>query len=98
MRGVVWKIWFESIIDDERCCMECSLQVSDVEMDHLIISSVIITSLSAASFTTRMWADTQRDDRPAEYRWRNQKQKFRNFLPCPTQQSLADAHCSSAVQ
>jgi len=24
--------------------------------------------------------------------------KFRNFIPCTTQQSLADAHCSSAVQ
>ena len=43
---------------------------------------------------TRMWADAQRDGRPAEYRWR----KFRNSIPCTTPQTLADAHCSSAVQ
>jgi len=28
----------------------------------------------------------------------NEEQKFRNSLPCPTPQSLANAHCSSAVQ
>jgi len=46
---------------------------------------------------TRMWADAQRDGRPAEYRWRP-LQKFRNYTPCTTQQSLADAHCWRAVQ
>jgi len=30
--------------------------------------------------TTRMWADAQRDGRPAEYRWRP-LQKFRNSIP-----------------
>jgi len=44
-----------------------------------------------------MWADAQRDGRPAESRWRPQ-QKFRNFIPCTTTQSLADDGCSSAVQ
>ena len=28
-----------------------------------------------------MWADAQRDGRPAEYRWRPLR-KFRNFIPC----------------
>jgi len=31
--------------------------------------------------TTRMWADAQRDGRPAEYRWRRLR-KFRNSIPC----------------
>jgi len=35
-----------------------------------------------------MWANAQRDGRPAEYRWR----------PLSTLQSLADAHYYSAVQ
>ena len=30
---------------------------------------------------TRMWADAQRDGRPAEYRWRTLP-KFRNYIPC----------------
>jgi len=46
---------------------------------------------------TRMWADAQRKGRPAEYRWRPLR-KFRNSIPCTMPQSLADAHCSSAVQ
>jgi len=37
---------------------------------------------------TRMWADAQRDGRPAEYRG----------ALCSTPKSLADAHYSSAVQ
>jgi len=37
---------------------------------------------------TRMWANAQRDGRPAEYRWR----------PCSTPQSLAVAQYWSAVQ
>jgi len=28
-----------------------------------------------------MWADAQRDGRPAEYRWRPLRE-FRNFVPC----------------
>jgi len=46
---------------------------------------------------TRMWADAQRDGRPAEYKWRRLR-KFRNSIPCTTPQSLADARCWSAVQ
>ena len=44
-----------------------------------------------------MWADAQRDGRPAEYRWRPLR-KFRNSIPCTTPQSLANARCWSAVQ
>jgi len=47
-----------------------------------------------------MWADAQRDGRPAEYRWRFLR-KFRNSIPCTTLQSLAEAAagvpCSNAV-
>jgi len=46
---------------------------------------------------TRMWADAQRDGRPAEYRWRH-LQNFRNSIPCTMLQTFHDAHCSSAVQ
>jgi len=42
-----------------------------------------------------MWADAQRDGRPAEYRW-NRLQKFRNSIPCSMPHILADARCSSA--
>ena len=35
-----------------------------------------------------MWANAQRDGRPADFRWR----------PLFAPQSLADAHCQSAVQ
>jgi len=46
-----------------------------------------------------MWADAQRDGRPAEYICgTNEERKFPNSLPCHTPQSLADAHCSSVVQ
>ena len=44
-----------------------------------------------------MWADVQRNGRPAEYRWcpvRN----FRNVIPCATPQSLADARFCCTVQ
>jgi len=44
-----------------------------------------------------MWADAQRDGRPAEYRWRP-LWKFRNYIPCTMPQRLADVRCSSAVQ
>jgi len=44
---------------------------------------------------TRMWADAQRDGRPAEWRL---LRKIRNSIPCTTPQSLADARCWSAVQ
>jgi len=37
-----------------------------------------------------MWADAQRDGRPAEYRWRPVR-KFHNSIPCTMPQSLADA-------
>jgi len=39
-----------------------------------------------------MWADAQRDVRPAEYMWRR-RQKFGNSIPCTTLQSLAGARC-----
>jgi len=39
-----------------------------------------------------MWADAQRDGRPAEYRWRPLR-KFRNSIPCTTPQRLADNRC-----
>jgi len=44
-----------------------------------------------------MWANAQRDGRPAEYKWFPLR-KFRNSIPCTTQPSLADSRCSSAVQ
>jgi len=34
-----------------------------------------------------MWADAQRDGRPAEYKLRHLR-KFRNSIPCTTPQSL----------
>jgi len=47
-----------------------------------------------------MWADAQRDGRPAEYRWRPRR-KFRNSIPCTTPQSLAapgaGVPCSNAA-
>jgi len=46
---------------------------------------------------TRMWADAQRDGRPAEYRWRPLR-KFRNSIPCTMPRSLADVGRWSAVQ
>ena len=47
-----------------------------------------------------MWADAQRDGRPAEYRWRPLR-KFGNSILCTTPQSLADSaagvSCSNAA-
>ena len=44
-----------------------------------------------------MWVDTQRDGRPAEYRW-HPLQKFHNSIPCTTPQTKTNAYCLSAVQ
>jgi len=44
-----------------------------------------------------MWADAQRDGRPAEYRWLPLR-KFRNSIPCTMPQGLADAHYLTAAQ
>jgi len=44
-----------------------------------------------------MWANAQRDGRPAKYRWRPSR-KFFNSIPCTTPQSFAVARCWSAVQ
>jgi len=53
------------------------------------LSAVILCLLTTIIIeTTRMWADTQHDSRLAEYRW-HPLQKFRNSIPCTTQQSLA---------
>ena len=49
---------------------------------------VNISYNSCISESTRMWADAQRDGRPAEYRWR----------PLLNAESLADAHYYCAVQ
>ena len=46
---------------------------------------------------TRMWADAQRDGRPAEYSC-HPLQNFRNYIPCSMPQNLADARWLSAVQ
>jgi len=47
-----------------------------------------------------MWADAQRDGRPAEYRW-HPLRKFRNSIPCTMPQTSADASaqvpCSNAA-
>ena len=45
----------------------------------------------------RMWADAQRDGRPAEYSC-HPLQNFRNYIPCSMPQNLADARWLSAVQ
>ena len=48
---------------------------------------------------TRMWADDQRDGRPAEYRWRHLR-KFCNSIPCTTPQTFDDdarVPCSNAA-
>jgi len=46
-----------------------------------------------------MWADAQRDGRPAEVHRRDRPlRKFRNSIPSTTPQSVADGRCSSAVQ
>ena len=45
---------------------------------------------------TRMWADAQRDGRPAEYRWRPLQKFLVPFLV--PRRSLAEARCWSAMQ
>ena len=52
------------------------------------IASEFILLIFRKTAKTRMWANAQRDGRPAEYRWR----------PLSTSQSLADAHYLSATQ
>ena len=49
---------------------------------------------------TSMGADAQRGGRTAEYSWPVWRplRKFRNYIPCTTLQSLADARCWCAVQ
>jgi len=44
-----------------------------------------------------MWADAQRDGRPAEYRW-HLLQKFSDSIPCIMPQSLANARCWGDIQ
>jgi len=44
-----------------------------------------------------MWADAQRDGRPAEYKW-HPLRKFRNSISCTMPKRSADARCWSAVQ
>jgi len=41
-------------------------------MQHLPFSAMYMTKMSAiiTILLTRMWANAQRDGRPAEYRWR----------------------------
>jgi len=67
---------------------------------HILVSVLFLPLPSLLSnvvyVKTRMWADAQRDGRPAEYRTRRLR-KFRNSIPCTTPQSLADARCWSAV-
>jgi len=60
------------------------------------IKITLLFMLCTIEIKTRMWADARRDGRPAKYRWRL-LQKFHNSVPCTTPQSLADAHCLSAV-
>ena len=63
---------------------------------HLIVGTFHFFKL----FISRMWADAQRDGRPAEYRWRRLR-KFHNSIPCTMPQTLAEpaagAPCSNAA-
>ena len=43
-------------------------RVSGIKLNQLVIENVCIVIQS--DITTRMWANAQRDGRPAEYRWR----------------------------
>ena len=68
-------------------------------MSKRSLRSVNLAAVTEATNRTRMWADVQLEGRPAEYiGGANEERKFRNSLPCPKQQSLAGAHCSSAMQ
>jgi len=55
------------------------------------------TSGTAELAVTRMWANAQRDGRPAKYRWRPLR-KFCMSIPGTMPQTLADARRSSAAQ
>jgi len=69
--------------------MYCALYIQYLRApkSRLLINLIYRTE---AKNRTRMWADAQRDVRPAEYLWRPLR-KFRNSIPCTTPQSLADA-------
>jgi len=62
-----------------------SLPVTSSDADRC--STFLCRDTSSESLT-RMWANAQRDGRPAEYRWR----------PMFNAAKLADAHYYSAVQ
>ena len=66
-------------------------------MTHVHTKTCYKIAMCIKQVITRMWADAQRDGCPAEYMWRHLR-KFRNFIPCTTPQSLADARWSSAMQ
>ena len=50
---------------------------------------------------TRIWADAQRNGRPAEYRWRRLR-NFHNSVPCPRRKvwlmATAEVPCSNAAK
>jgi len=71
-----------------------SAELVDVHFDLLAARSV---NRQFETEPTRVWADAQRDGRPAECRWRP-VQKFRNSIPCTMPQSLAVSRCSSDIQ
>jgi len=60
-------------------------------------ASTVASCIHHVGEETRMWANAQRDGRPAEYRWCPQR-KFCDFIACTTPKNLADGRCSSAVQ
>ena len=64
---------------------------------YFVLLLMIVIIIIIIIVITRMWADAQRDGRPAEHRWRPLR-KFRSSIPCTTPQTLADARCWSAVQ
>jgi len=60
--------------------------VARTELGRMRILKVAVTFQTASpqkkmNNMTRMWADAQRDGRPAEHRWRTLR-KFRNSIPC----------------
>jgi len=64
---------------------------------HEVRTNLVCKSHHSAIRSTKMWADAQRDGRPAEYRWPLCESSV-NSIPCTTPQSLADIRCWSAVQ
>jgi len=93
--GSVVKIFeFGSVRNGLRMVFEFSMFGSGLIRFPSLVYSCIIPQ------RTRMWADAQRDGRPAEYRWRP-IQKFGNSTPCTTPQNLAEAAagvpCSNAA-